>query len=77
MLAKQTGQKRFFYHYNKQARRMTVHFEGACLPADDLAVMVPAESKRNQHQPRVVMRGWASNIKSVPLENGRIRLEVW
>jgi hypothetical protein len=77
MLVKRTGQKRFFYHYNKPARKMTVHWQGQCLLADYLSIMVPAESKVNKRQPRVVMQGWASTVRAVPLSTGWTSVEVW
>jgi hypothetical protein len=77
LLVKRSGQTRFFYHYNKQTKRMTVHYQGKCLPADDLAIMVPAESKFSKRQPRVVMQGWASTVRAVPISNGWTRVEVW
>lgn len=78
-LQRGSGQKRFFYHYNKQAKRMTVHWEGQCLPADDITVLVPTESKHNQRQPRVVMQGWANGVTAYPHpdDHGKTRVEVW
>jgi hypothetical protein len=61
---------RFFYHYNKQAKCLTVHFKGACLPTDDLVCDVPTQSKHNKRQPRVVIQGWATGV-TISEENGR------
>lgn len=53
---------RFFYHYNKIAKKMTVHFRGECILADKLICEAKAESKRNKRQPYLVMQGFARCI---------------
>jgi len=65
---RQEGKWRFFYHYNKKARCMTVHFANAChLAPSGLKCYVPAESKVNKRQPYIVMQGWASEVR---IKNG-------
>ena len=59
---------RFFYHYHKQRNGMTVHFRGKCMPCKDVTCNVPCETKWNEQQPRLVMRGFC---KEVVVENGR------
>lgn len=54
---------RFFYHYRKQTGGMTVHFKGKCIPVRDIECNVPCETKRNKTQPRLVLRGYASEVK--------------
>lgn len=56
---------RFFYHFNKQTRKMTVHFKGTCIPVDDIQCMVPCETKWSTRQPYLVMQGWAKNVAIV------------
>lgn len=53
---------RFFYHYYKQYDKMSVHFRGTCSSVDEIICLVPCESKRNKKQPKLVMRGMASEV---------------
>lgn len=53
---------RFFYHYYKQYNEMSVHFKGKCYRAKNVNCKVPSESKWNKGQPKLVMRGFATNI---------------
>jgi hypothetical protein len=54
---------RFFYHYYKQKKKMSVHFKNSCTIVDDVVCKVPCETKWNKTQPQLVMRGFASNIE--------------
>lgn len=53
---------RFFYHYYKQKGKMSIHFRGACMVADNIECRVPCETKWNDRQPNLVMRGFASDV---------------
>jgi len=53
---------RFFYHYNKPKKAMTVHFKDACYVVDNINCMVPCETKWNKTQPNLVMRGFAEKV---------------
>ncbi len=53
---------RFFFHYNKPLKKMTVHFRGQCLIAKDVRCEVPCTTKWNKTQPQIVMRGWAAQV---------------
>lgn len=53
---------RFFYHYNKPKKAMTVHFRGTCFIVNDVTCLVPTESKWNKGQPKLVMRGFAKDV---------------
>lgn len=53
---------RFFYHYFKQKKKMSVHFRNTCTVVDDIECKVPCETKWNKTQPQLVMRGWAKNV---------------
>jgi hypothetical protein len=54
---------RFFYHYNKQHKKMSVHFRKQCLIVDDVVCNVPCESKWNKTQPNLVMRGFSTDVQ--------------
>jgi hypothetical protein len=54
---------RFFTHYNKQHDKMTVHFRGKCYIAKDIVCNPAVETKWNDTQPRLVLRGWCSSIE--------------
>ena len=61
-----SGKKyRFFYHYYKQKKKMSVHFRNKCYPVDNVVCLAPCETKRNKIQPRLVMRGFTTNIEIV------------
>lgn len=62
-MEKSTKKYRFFYHYRKQTGGMTVHFKGQCIPVIDVECNVPCETKRNKVQPKLVLRGYASEVK--------------
>ena len=54
--------KRFFYHYYRQKDKMSVHFEGRCQIVDAVSCLVPSETHRQKRQPRLVVRGWATQV---------------
>jgi len=54
---------RFFYHFNKINKAMTVHFRNQCLIAQDIKCGVPCETKWSKTQPHLVMRGYASSVE--------------
>ena len=56
------GTYRFFYHYFRGKKAMSVHFKGACHVVDDIICDVPCETKWNDRQPYLVMRGWAHEV---------------
>jgi len=53
---------RFFYHYNKQNKKMTVHYRGICYLVKDIDCQVPCNSKWNKTQPNLVMQGFAKEV---------------
>ena len=57
---------RFFYHYNKQSDKMTIHFRNKCHQVDYILCNAACESKRNKRQPRIVMQGFTKDVKVVP-----------
>ncbi len=65
-LSKPKGSKRFFYHYNKIKKCLTVHFENKCLLTDNIVCLVPTESKDNNQQPRKTIQGWCFDVNHTP-----------
>ena len=59
---------RFFYHYNKPKKIMTVHFKGVCYPVQNVTCHVPCETKWNDTQPQLVMRGFCGRVTIVGKE---------
>ena len=58
-------QYRFFYHYYKRFKKMSIHFRGSCMVAQDVICNVPCETKWNKTQPNLVMRGFASSVEII------------
>ena len=55
--------RRFFYHYYRQVDRMSVHFKNTCHVVDHVRCQVPCEDHRRRTQPRLVMRGFARQVR--------------
>jgi len=53
---------RFFYHYFKQKKKMSLHFKKQCIIVDNIICKVPCETKWNKIQPYLVMQGYATNV---------------
>ncbi len=53
---------RFFYHYFKAKKAMTVHFRGKCYTVNNITCDVPCETKWNKRQPYLVMQGFAHTV---------------
>lgn len=56
---------RFFYHYRRCDKKMSVHFRGACYPCEHVKCAVPCETKRNKRQPFLVLQGYAEGVSIV------------
>jgi len=56
-------QKRFFFHFRKSTGDITLHWQKKCIPVDDIICNVPIETKWNKQQPRVVIQGFATDIR--------------
>lgn len=54
---------RYFYHYYRQYKCMSVHFRGSCYKTSNVICNVPSETKWNKRQPNLVVQGWAHSIK--------------
>ena len=53
---------RFFYHYNKQAKKMSVHYKGVCHIVKDISCYAVANTKYNKRQPYLTMQGVSSGV---------------
>lgn len=42
---------------------MSVHFRGKCNVVDDIKCLVPCETKWKRTQPRLVMQGFAQDVR--------------
>lgn len=58
---------RFFYHFRKSTKSMTVHWKNSCLAAQNVICNVACETKWSDKQPRLVMRGFCKNVE---IKNG-------
>lgn len=54
--------RRFFFHFRKQTGMLTLRWGGKCIPVKDIECKVPVETKWNNRQPRVVLRGYATEV---------------
>tara|TARA_R110000751_G_scaffold75513_2_gene152112 strand:- start:310 stop:588 length:279 start_codon:yes stop_codon:yes gene_type:complete len=63
---------RFFFHYYKRFKCMSIHYKNQCLKADNVICSVPIETKWNKTQPNLIMRGFANSVK---IENGVCYIE--
>ena len=67
-LNKRSGQRRFFYHYNKpESKRqgcnvLTLHWKGKCHLVNDIVCHLPTETHKQKRQPHCVVRGWATEV---------------
>lgn len=62
-----TKRYRFFYHYFRGKKAMSIHFRGTCHVVEDIKCNVPCETKWRPRQPRLIMQGYASEVN---IENG-------
>ncbi len=56
---------KFFYHYYKQKKKMSVHFRGSCTVIDNINCQVPCKSKYRKTQPYLVMEGYATSVELI------------
>jgi hypothetical protein len=54
---------RFFYHYFKQNKCMSVHYKKQCMQCKTVVCFASTETKWNKTQPQLVMRGFTSKIE--------------
>jgi len=53
---------RFFYHFNKPRKTMSVHFRGKCYMGKYIDCYEQCSTKWNKKQPFLIMRGWARDV---------------
>ena len=53
---------RFFYHYRRSDKKMSVHFRKQCIPVNNIECQVTSETKRNKVQPYLVLQGYCSEV---------------
>ncbi len=63
MILESKKPRRFFYHFHKAKKAMTVHFAAACHTVKDVVCQVKCETKWRAQQPRLVMQGFARRIE--------------
>jgi hypothetical protein len=64
---------RFFYHYNKPKKAMSVHFRDTCYVVDNVLCERPCRTKWNKRQPHIVMQGFARDVViTEPDDDGKI-----
>jgi hypothetical protein len=54
---------RFFYHYYKHKKAMSIHFRGQCYVVSNIVCNPSCETKWNSTQPNLIMRGFASRVE--------------
>lgn len=60
---KKAKKYRFFYHYYKQKKKMSVHFKKVCYVVDDIYCRVPCNTKWSKTQPNLRMEGFAEEVR--------------
>lgn len=58
-------QYRFYYHYYRGKKCLSVHWKGACYTAQDVDVQVPTQSKWRKTQPHLVIQGYATEMNII------------
>lgn len=53
---------RFFYHYYKQKKKMSIHFRNTCTVVDNIECKVPCKTKWSKTQPNLRMQGFAKEV---------------
>lgn len=76
-MIRQPERRRFFYHFNKPQKRMSVHFKNVCFIVDDVKCYVPCETKWNKRQPLLVMQGRAAQVEVVCTDENRTVAHIW
>jgi len=54
---------RFFFHYYKRYKMMSIHYRDKCYVAKDIICNVPVETHWKKQQPNIVMRGFAKDVE--------------
>ena len=56
------SKKRFYYHYFRQNKCLSIHYNKSCTKVNNIICNVPTESKWNNTQPNLVLRGYCNDI---------------
>jgi hypothetical protein len=54
---------RFFYHYYRQYKCMSVHYRNKCYKVDNIVCNAKSETKWNNTQPQLTIRGYATSLE--------------
>ncbi len=60
---------RFFYHFNKHTKEMTIHYRKQCISCKEITCFAKTETKYNKIQPYLVMQGMTEKIE---IEGNRV-----
>ena len=71
------AKRRFYFHYNKQTKMASLHWNGQCIPVHDIKCHVETETKWNNRQPRFVVQGKAVEVRISGRSADRILAEIW
>lgn len=55
--------RRFFYHYNKIKKLLTVHHNKTCYLVNNIKCDVKTETYWRKVQPRIIVRGFCKKLK--------------
>jgi len=55
--------RRFFFHYYRAYKCMSVHYKGQCFKVNDVQCSVPCETKWSDKQPNLIMRGFCKDVQ--------------
>jgi len=72
-----TTKRRFYFHFRKCDKKMSVHFKGVCHVVDEVSCEVPCHTKRNKRQPYLVMQGVATNVCIGQLDDTRLIATIY
>lgn len=53
---------RFFIHYRRSDKKMSIHFRGKCYTCDNVLCSLPCSTKRNKTQPHLVIEGYCESV---------------
>ena len=57
-----TKKYRFFYHYHRQKKMMSMHFRGKCYATNNIICLSPCQTQWKKTQPYLVMEGFTTDI---------------
>lgn len=60
---------RFFFHYNKHKKMMSVHFRKHCILVDDVVCNTRCNTKWSKIQPHLRMEGFTTDVRIDKINN--------